>query len=45
MKTIKIRTVREVTLVGDPSKKFNTETDARALATFLIQNIPVYYPD
>ena len=40
MKTIKIRTVREVTLLGDPSRKITTEADARALANFLMLNIP-----
>ena len=37
---VTVRSVRDVSLVGYPKQKINTDKDARVLANFLMQNIP-----
>lgn len=37
---IKIRTLRIVNVIGDTALEVDTEKDAKALATYLMQNVP-----
>jgi hypothetical protein len=39
-KEVKIRSLRNVTLIGDPNLEIYNEKDAKKLAKFLMQNFP-----